>query len=556
MTGANKKRMQFMSSIVLLIALVASLLAGCGPTTAPEATEAPAAEEPAATEAPAPTEPSPTEAPAPTEPPPTEAPPAAEGPSGTLTVVQALLPITADPHIEYLNSSWAVNYALYDPLARVDEEAVLKNYLAESWELETPTTWIYHLRQGVNWHDGEPFTSEDVVFSIERIMDPETASIWGRIYSYVTDVEAIDDYTVRFTTAFPTVALPQDFGRMCILPKHAFEAMGKDEFFQNPIGTGPFKFVSQIPGEEVVMEANEDYWGGPPKIKTLIIKQVPEAAARVAELLSGTADLVDGIPPNEVENVNNSDIAHVVAAPTVRRALIEFARLTTPELDDPQIRKAVALAIDADAINDAVYAGQGGRQTGWLDRHSWGYNKDLEPWGYDPEESKRLLAEAGYPDGMPITFMMGKGRFLLDEEVGLAIADYLSEGGFIVDFQIYEWGTFSSMRSAEELTGVFMLSSGNSTGEPDQVFRSFDPDRSAIYTIDEDLAELIHAQAQEFDLEKRAPLVAAVDAYIHENVVSYNPFTVPGFYGLNNRVENFVPNPFEIFNFYNLTVEE
>src|SRR3990172_5693439 len=341
---------------------------------------------------------------------------AQQAPRGTLTFVQSLLPLVADPHVEFLNSSFHVQYAMFDPLARVNEEGKLTPYLATSWKWESPTSWVFELRKGVKWHDGAPFTSKDVVFSISRILDPATRSIWGRIYSFVERAESIDDYTVRIRTKVPSVAVPQDFGRMAMLPKDQFERIGKDAFFQKPVGTGPFKFVRQVRGEEIVMEANLNYWGGPPKVRTLVFKQVTDEATRVAELLAGTADIVDGIPPADAARVNASGRATVTFAPTVRRILLEFAVLTTPELKDRRVRVAVAHAINGRAINLAIYGGQAGRQTGYLDRFSWGYNQSLKPYIYDPAKSKRLLAEAGFPNGMPLVFLMGRGRFLLDSE--------------------------------------------------------------------------------------------------------------------------------------------
>jgi peptide/nickel transport system substrate-binding protein len=483
------------------------------------------------------------------------APAGAQSPRGTLTFVQSLLPLVADPHVEFLNSSFHVQYAMFDPLARVNEEGRLTPYLATSWKWESPTSWIFELRQGVRWHDGGPFTSKDVVFSIARILDPATRSIWGRIYSFVEGAEAIGPHTVRIRTKSPSVAVPQDFGRMAMLPKDQFERLGKDAFFNRPVGTGPFKFVRQVRGEEIVMEANLQYWAGPPKIKTLVFKQVTDETTRVAELLAGTADIVDGIPPADAPRVNASGRANVTFAPTVRRVLLDFAVSTTPPLQDKRVRLAIAHAVNTRAINNAVYDGKAGKQAGWLDRFSWGYNQSLKPYIYDPAKSKRLLAEAGFPNGMPLTLMMGRGRFLLDHEVGLAIADFLSKAGFIVDLKVFEWGVYSAMRTRKEFRGVYMLSSGNSTGEPDQVFRTFDSNREAIYIVDPKLDALIHSQMGEPDRDKRAKMVAAVDAYVHDNMLSLNLMTIPGVYGLNKRVKGWKPSPFEIFTFTTVAVE-
>jgi peptide/nickel transport system substrate-binding protein len=482
-------------------------------------------------------------------------PAAPAAPTGTLTFIQSLLPIVADPHVEYLNSSWGVNYSIYDPLARVDEQGKLQPYLATSWKMEDPNTWIFMLRKDARWHDGTPVTSKDVVFSIQRLLDPATKSYWTAIYSYVAGADAVDDYTVRIRTKSLVVALPQDFGRMAMLPKDQFEKAGKDAFFAHPIGSGPFKFVSQVRGERMTLEANEQYWGEKPKVKTLILKQVTDAATRVSELMAGTGDIVDGIPPNELARINASNIASVVAAPTVRRILLEFALSTTPELNDERVRKAIAHALDAEAINTGIYNGQAGKQTGWLDRFSFGYNRDLKPYPYDPAKSKQLLADAGFPNGMPLDFTSFKGRFLLDDEISLAIADYLTKAGFKLNFKSMEFATFSTAMNNKELKGVFLSSSGNSTGDPDQVFRSFDSKRQALYVVDPALDVLIGKQAQETDLTKRAAAVAEVDAYLHGHMLDLNLMTVPGLYGVNKRVQGWKPSPFEVYSFVTATVK-
>lgn len=536
-----RKRMRFTSNVSVKIAtmltVLSVLLVACAPTPAPEATQPVKA---TATSTAQPTI-------APTETPP-------KGPQGTLTVLQGLLPIVPDPHKEYLTSSWNVNYAIYDPLTLVDENMKLIPKLATSWRLEAPTSWIFEIRKGVKFHDGSPLTAKDVVWSLARIRDPETKSIWGRIYSYVTDAEIVDEYTVRIKTAFPEVAVPQDFGRMCILPQEAFERMGEEEFFQHPIGSGPFKLVKNVPGEEIVMEANEDYWGGVPKVKTLVWRGVPEEATRVAELLSGRADVVHGIPASEADRIKKSDIASLALIKSVRNLYIDMD-LRQPPFDDIRCREAVALAIDAQAIIDSIYGGRAYLVGGWLSDYTWGQNPDLEPYPYDPERAKALLAEAGYPDGLSCKFTMGRGRFVQDEEVGLAIADQLGKAGFDIDFEVLEWGTYSTKMNAGELTGIHMVASGNTTGEPDQMLRSVDIDRNDVYIQSEELTDMVHKSMAEGDLDKRKQLIMAIDKKIHEEYLSLCIFALQDIYGVSNRVHGFQPSPNELMWFLDVSVD-
>jgi len=481
----------------------------------------------------------------------------ASGPSGTLTVAQQAILPRPDAYALTTNMEFSIQYAMYDPLSRVNEEGELTYYLAESYEVETDTSWIVHLKPGVLWSDGTEFTAEDVVFSIEHMLDPDTATIWTAVYSYVESAEAIDDYTVRVNTTRQVVNLPQDWGRMSMLPKAAFESMGADAFFEAPVTSGPFKFVEMVPGERIVLEAYEDYHLGPPLVQNLIFKQVPDAATRVAEALTGESDIVFDVPPTEMERVNESGVAEVVAYPGVGRLVVEFAIATTPELEDPRVREAVFLAIDANAINEAIYGGFGGDQTGWMDRHTFGKNAELESHGYDPERARELLAEAGYPDGLPIPFTIRTPDGLLSEDVGLVINDMLNAAGFITEFTTLEAAEFTKLTNVDgTMTGIFMRGSRNSTGDPDQILRAYDPSREGKFILDDELEALILAQGSEPDPEARAAAVAEVDAYIHDNFLGFNVITWPGIEAVNNRVSGFVPSPFEVRNFHQVSVSE
>jgi peptide/nickel transport system substrate-binding protein len=235
--------------------------------------------------------------------------------------------------------------------------------------------------------------------------------------------------------------------------------------------------------------------------------------------------------------------------------MIDFPLSTTPELKDPRVREAVVRAIDVDAINKAVYGGKGGKQNGHFDKHSFGYNKDSKPHAYDAARARQLLQEAGFGAGLALPLMMPKGGFLLDDEVALATADYLNKGGFKIDYQPMDFGTYSAMRLKTEYKGIQLASTRNSTGDPDQIMRSYDPKRQDKYLLDKQLEALIDAQASEPDRQKRAAKVAQLDAYIHDNFLAYNMMTVPSLDGINKRVKNFKQSPFETYSIFEIAVE-
>jgi peptide/nickel transport system substrate-binding protein len=476
--------------------------------------------------------------------------------SGTLTVAQQAILPRPDPYALTTNMEHSIVLSMFDPLSRVNEEGELTYYLAESYEPESETSWIVNLKPGVMWSDGTEFTAEDVKFTIERMLDPATDSIWTAVYSYIESAEVVDTHTVRINTTRQVVNLPQDYGRLSMMPKAAFESMGADAFFADPVTSGPFLFSELVPGERFVLEANPNYHLGPPQVQNLIFKQVPDASTRVAEAVTEASDIVFDIPPTEIENVNSSGVAEVLAYPGVGRVVLEFAIATTPELEDPRVREAAFLAINAEEINETIYGGAGGLQTGWFDRHTFGQNTELEAHGYDPERARELLAEAGFPDGLEIPFTIRTPDGLLTEDVGLAVDAMLNEAGFITDFQTLEAAEFVERTNDGAHVGLYMRGSRNSTGDPDQILRAYDPKREDKYILDETLEAMIDAQAAEPDPEARAVLVAEIDEYIHTNFLGFNILTWPGIEAVNNRVEGFVPSPFEVRWFHEVSVTE
>jgi len=476
------------------------------------------------------------------------------GPSGTLTIAQQAILPRPDPYALTTNMEHSIVLSMYDPLSRVNEEGVLTYYLAESYEPQGDNAWLVHLKQGVKWTDGSEFSADDVVFTINRMKDPDTKTIWTAVYSYIDSAEVVDKYTVKINTNRRVVNLPQDYGRMSMMPKAAFESMGADAFFANPVTSGPFKFVELVPGERFVLEANMDYHLGPPKVKNLIIKQVPDAATRVAEAVTGASDIVFDIPPTEIANINGSGKAKVIEYPGVGRIVLEFAISTTPALEDIRVREAAFLAIDADAINNAIYGGAGGNQTGWMDRHTFGQNKTLVSHGYDPDRARQLLIDAGYPNGLPIDFTIRTPDGLLTEDVALVMNDMLKAVGFQTNFVTLEAAEFTKRRNDSQMTGLWLQGSRNSTGDPDQILRAYDPARESKYLFDDQLTALILAQASEPDPAKRAIAVAAVDKYIHDNYLGYNVLTWPGIDSVSNRVSGYIPSPFEVRDFRNVSV--
>jgi len=428
--------------ILITLVIVVSLLAACGSTPEPEPTAAPEVAQPAPTEAP--------------EPAPTEAPPAAEGPEGTIYVGMSMDPGTLDSRAVGGDLAWTeINYML-EPLYDIDAASNFYPRLAESWEVLDDLTWQFKLREGVNFHNGEPFDAESVKYTIESTLDPENGYVNASWLKQIDSVEIVDDYTVNIITKAPFRSLLYNLNNAYMLPPKAAEEMG-DDFGANPIGTGPYKFVRYSANEELVMEANEDYWGEQPTTETLVWKALPESATRFAALETGEVAIITNVSPDAIERLEADENLEVVTGEPMRIMHLAFV-YDRPPFDNHKLREAFQYAVDRQALVDTILNGLGTV----ADRHIihesiFGFNEDLEPFNYDPEKAKELLAEAGYPDGITVSFGCPDGRYLRDKVICEAIVGQFAEAGITAEIETSEWGSFFQSAVTGKQYDIYLL---------------------------------------------------------------------------------------------------
>jgi peptide/nickel transport system substrate-binding protein len=297
-----------------------------------------------------------------------------------------------------------------DALLARDNKGALFPSLAESWEQVDPTTTRFHLRKGVKFHDGSDFTSDDVVFTITRVMDPQTAYGMRARISQVAGATAVDPYTVdiKTKTVFPT--LLRGLSEIVIEPRHYYEKAGADAVMGHPIGTGPFIFQQWVPGDHYALIANKDYWGGAPKFDKLMIRTIPDGATRVASLVAGESHIVEEVPIDLIDEVGESGSAKVDEISTTVGLVLTFDPTIKP-FDNASVREAFDYAIDKPLILKQILKGQGEILQGQvLTKGVLGWNPDLTARPYDPAKAKKMLQDAGYDFNtpVPITTMNGK----------------------------------------------------------------------------------------------------------------------------------------------------
>lgn len=454
-----------------------------------------------------------------------------------VVVVQGVDVATLDPHDESSLTTRQIFFHLFDSLVQQNQQGELEPGLAESWEYLDSRTVRMHLRENVVWHDGEPFTADDVDFSFHRMTDPNLRAtvFWGPIIRQLESWTVEDPHTIVLVWQQPNAAGLLDVGRQHIVPRHYIEAVGNKRFAEQPIGTGPFRFVSWTPGEQVVLERFDGFWGAAPRIDRLVFKSVPDAATRVAELLTGGADIITGVAEEQVPQIEASAVARTETVASTRNAYVVLDERTKP-LDILEVRQAINYAVDVDEIIEFVMGGRARRTAGPISTGVFGYDPTLEPYTYDPDRARELLTAAGYPNGFTVNFHYGPGRFLKDGEVAEAIAAQLSAVGIRVNLIPTEWATFFPARNAGEVDGMHLLSIGGL--DPDGQIRYLESTRNGSpYTHHPELDELIAAQVVTVDPEARRELLVEAQRLAKDLAPWIFLFDLENIYGVSNRLD-------------------
>jgi peptide/nickel transport system substrate-binding protein len=468
----------------------------------------------------------------------TAAAPASAGPSRltigyTVDVTGAPNPFAHTGSTEY--ARW---FHIFDTLVRYDEQAgAWAPLLAESWSTPDPTTWVFKLRSGVQFHDRSPLTADDVVFSYQRRVedkDSKQAAVLGGVQS----VEAVDPATVRITTKEPDASFLSRADTSIILSKAQYERLGPEAAVKQPLGTGPYTFKEYVPGQRLVVAKNPRYWGTPqPAWDEVVFRSIPEDEARVSALLNGEVDVIANLPIQSIDRVNGSGRA---TATGVRGSRIMFVALNPiiEPLKSLQVRQAIAHAIDKEALIHGILQDHAYRLDGPLGPGMLGYTPDLGPrYDYDPARAKQLLAQAGYADGFDVDFYTTVNRFPKDKEIATALVNMLNQVGIRAKLQLPEFATYIAQFGRGEYAAYY-VGRGDVTDPSEylqQYFRTGVTKR--INFSDPEVDRLLAAQARELDPAKRVALLRDAQAKILEQVPVVFLYQYQDVYGASSRVE-------------------
>jgi peptide/nickel transport system substrate-binding protein len=417
----------------------------------------------------------------------------------SITIALGSEPTSLDPHTVDDGGERAVNDNIYETLLARDADGELIPGLATDVPTQVdPTTWEFTLREGVTFHDGTPFNADAVVASVDRIVRlvAETKTQNDGFFGSLTGATKIDDFTVQITTAAQDGVLP---ARMYWLKIVAPGTESSDDLSDAPNGTGPYKFVERVTGSNVDLEANAAYWDGAPSIEAVRYEFAEESATRLAGLSSGKYDLITNLAPQDTGQ-----------APAVLTAQGQEHPNFILDVDegitsDPNVRLALNLAVDKDAIVETLFGGFAVVDAGQhLSPSILGHNPDLAPFPYDPDEAKRLIEEAGVA-GETIQLVGESGRWLKDKELIEATASYWQEAGLNVQVEILEFGAYLDVLfDRENRADAIFVSSSNDILDPDrQLSTYYQAGGIGSSNSDQALSDLIDQGRQELDAAAR-----------------------------------------------------
>ena len=358
----------------------------------------------------------------------------------TLNVGASTEPVTLDPHAIATASVISMCANIFDSLVFVDEELKTQPGLAEKWENTDPLTWVFHLRKNVKFHNGAPFTAEDVKFSIDRAKNWEKSGVKSRV-RFISKIEIVDPHTIKLSTDKPFAPLARFLYWVPIMSKAYVEAKGQDYQATNPIGTGKYKLKEWIKGDHFTLIANKDYFGGAPAIKTVRVRPLNDDAARTAALLSGEVQLIDYVPVRDAKRIEADKKLKVMTKPSTRCIYIymDQDRAKSPKIKadknpfmNKKVRRAMALAINKKALVKFVMNGFAVPADQMYPLTVTGSDPTLKGPGYDLKKAKQLLKEAGYPNGFEVVFDTTNDDFANDDEIAQAVGAQLAKIGIKV----------------------------------------------------------------------------------------------------------------------------
>jgi peptide/nickel transport system substrate-binding protein len=451
-----------------------------------------------------------------------------------LTILSSVSLSSLDPYAFSSSPEYGIWNHMAESLVEVDY--VKMDYvgvLAESWEFQGKK-WVFHLRKGVRFHDGSPFTAKDVIYSYQRILHHKKSPQRYALED-ITEMNAADDHTLILTTKEPTAVMLDRLTNRNILGKAAADKYGS-EVLQHPTGTGPYKFVSWQRDGQLVLTRNDDYWQTKAAIKEILTRKVSEDAARVSGLLAGQGDVINNVPVEEISRIESNPRVRIERAQGQRMYFLALNPAFKP-FDNKLVRQAFNYAIDPSVIIKHIYEGNGYVMDGPVAANVIGADPSIKRYPLDPKKAKELLAKAGYPNGVDVKLYLAPDRYPKAREVCQVIADQLRNAGIRTELVAQEFPVFWGQEGVNGGKLAFYY-----VGRPavdadtlyEQYFRSGVTKR--IQYKNPEFDKLIEAEQTNGDMKKHTELLRQAGRILMEDVPFVPLYTLAEIYGVAQNV--------------------
>jgi peptide/nickel transport system substrate-binding protein len=462
-----------------------------------------------------------------------------QAPEGRIIIAQGTDAASLDPQLQNDAFSTSILSNVFDTLVYRTADLALEPGLATSWELVDDTTWRLTLREGVTFHNGDAFTAEDVKFTLERPLDAALGSPLAGRFAVIAGVDVIDDFTVDVRTTAPYPLLPARLSEWFVLSKDYVEATPQATLSISPVGTGAYVFVDWVKDDRLNLRANEAYWRGVPAIRDVTFRPIPELSTRVAALQSGDVHLVTNVPAFRQAEVDGNANLDIRTVPSTFFQYVALDGTKNPVLDDVRVRQAIQYATNVPEIVEFLFDGAAAQIAVPLAFGTFGLDESIEPYPYDPERARELLAEAGYPDGIRFAMDAPVGRYAQDKETAEALVGQWSEAGITVDLTINEWSVqLTKYRAGTELTDSHFMGWGTSTFDADDVFFGAFVNQPTKNNYENPaLSELVLRARTSMDPAERADLYAQAQRIVYDDVPWITLFQQVDIYGVRSDID-------------------
>jgi len=473
--------------------------------------------------------------------------PAQTTPKRELVVAQGGDISKFDPHFSTSSNDIRVSFNVFDNLVSRHPDSKLHPGLATEWKREGQTQWTFKIRQGVKWHNGDPFTAADAKFSLERTWDPKIATRVSTVFTTIDRIEAPDAATLVVHTKKPDPLLPARlaFYGGQIVPQKYVEKVGGEEFNAKPVGTGPVRFVSWTKDDKLVLEANPDYWGGRIEVDRVVVRSIPETAPRIASLLKGEVDVITQLPPDQEERVRGNASTKVAGA-LYAGLYVLAVNSKRPPLDNPLVKQALSLAVDRQAIVKELWRGRGIVPSGPIARGDNHFDAKLPPLAYNPGEARERLRKGGYK-GEEIVIETTVGYTANDKPMAEAIQGMWRDVGVNAKVEVLEYSVRAQKNRDKSFKGLWWSDPTSTLGDPDgMMWRLLSPGGPQDYWRHPRFDELGEAARFSVDEKFRAEAYREMTKIFLEHL-PWVPVIQPyEDYGLQKYVE-WTPNPNQQF---------